>query len=204
MGPFLCLTMLCGLLGQAPVVSADRPPPDRAQTLADGLLSLHRPALAAKLQLSPDQNRAANKEIVRYQTELRVLYGNYPPGAQDAEGEQIRQRLRQQHTELRKATIQHLTELLTDPQREQLVGLSPLYADEETPEQPAQDDRPACTIVKTGDAQLRQEIRFTENKAAVLDITQLLTVTPGRFDPVKEKSLIDLFFFGGQNTHSDL
>jgi hypothetical protein len=98
---------------------------------AEAYLSLTRPSLIENIGLTDEQSVVIRAEIRKYQTELRKLYGNFPPGAQDTEGTEIRQRLIDDHSDLRTQTVKKIAEILSPSQREVLVTLQRKYSDQE-------------------------------------------------------------------------
>jgi hypothetical protein len=123
----------------------------------EGYLSLTRQALIDRLKLNLEQAVVIGCEITTYQTELRELYGNWPPGAQDREGELIRQRLTERHAALRNVAVGNIAAVLSLKQRETLATLSDLYSDEASPPRKPGVKTTPISLKKSPDATIKEE-----------------------------------------------
>ena len=143
------------ILANCPLVRAQQPEVAAAiysEAIAEGCLSLTRPSLIEKVGLTQEQSVIVRAEIRKYQSELRKLYGNFPPGAQDAEGLQIRQRLIDEHSILRIGTVKKVAETLSSRQREILATLQNMYSDQEPVAEQQNASKAAISIVETSHA----------------------------------------------------
>ena len=143
---FAVLILVNGSLGRA------QQPEVATEVRAEGYLSLTRPSLIEKIGLTQEQSVVVGAEIRKYQTELRKLYGNFPPGAQDAEGLQIRQRLIDEHSGLRIGTVKKVAETLSSRQREMLAKLQGMYSDHEPVAEQQNASKAAISILETSHA----------------------------------------------------
>ena len=122
------------------------------ESTAEGYLSLTRPLLIEKVGLTQEQSVIVGAEIRQYQEELRKIYGNFPPGAQDAEGLQIRQQLMNEYSGLRIRTLKKIAETLSLKQREMLATLKLMYSDQEPVAVQEDASKAAISIVETSHA----------------------------------------------------
>lgn len=91
----------------------------------DHFLDLRRPDVAKQLALSDEQSVQVGSSFQELTDKLTVLYRKYPRGAQDNEGEAIRQKSRTEFLLAGNITRERLTKLLTPSQLEALQKRTP-------------------------------------------------------------------------------